>query len=62
MKLEDYECDGCRNDGFVHTGCGDCPHNNERIAEYYRKYGRNYDDDNDRPSRRGLSRRGLIFY
>ena len=36
--VENYECDGCRNDGFVHMGCGDCPHNSDRIREYNRKY------------------------
>lgn len=36
--VENYECDGCRNDGFVHMGCGDCPHNDARIREYRRKY------------------------
>ena len=36
--VENYECDGCRNDGFTHMGCGDCPHNEERIREYERKY------------------------
>lgn len=36
--VENYECDGCRNDGFTHMGCGDCLHNDERIREYYRKY------------------------
>jgi hypothetical protein len=36
--LEDYECDGCNNDGFVHMGCGDCPWNFKRMREYDRKY------------------------
>ena len=36
--VENYECEGCRNDGFVHMGCGDCPHNDARIREYRRKY------------------------
>lgn len=33
VELENYECDGCRND----RGCGECPHNNERRNEYKRK-------------------------
>ena len=36
--VENYECDGCRADRYGLIGCGDCPHNKERIAEYNRKY------------------------
>jgi hypothetical protein len=43
VQLEDYECDGCRNDGNIHMGCGDCPHNSDRIREWERKYGNSTD-------------------
>lgn len=38
--LENYECDGCRADGFTasSSGCHVCPYNEERIREYKRKY------------------------
>lgn len=36
--VENYECDGCHNDGYTHMDCGDCPHNSDRIREYNRKY------------------------
>lgn len=36
--VENYECDGCRADGFTDFNCGVCPHNSERIREYHRKY------------------------
>ena len=31
--IENYECDGCRNDGFVHTGCGCGGHYDKFHAE-----------------------------
>lgn len=34
VELEDYECDGCKNDGR----CGGCPSNDERINEWHKKY------------------------
>ena len=54
MELEDYACEYCRNDGFVYVGCGDCPHNNARIQEYYRKYGKKGDNKDNNPCRRGI--------
>lgn len=36
--VENYSCENCHNDGFVHMGCGDCPSNRDRIYEYNRKY------------------------
>ena len=41
IDVEDYECDGCNNDGNTHMGCGDCPHNSERISEWKNKYQKN---------------------
>lgn len=37
IDLEDYVCDGCRND----YRCGGCPSNDDRIAEWNQKYGDN---------------------
>lgn len=36
--IENYECKGCRADGFTDFNCGVCPSNQERIREYNRKY------------------------
>lgn len=33
--VENYECEGCRSNAM---GCGECPHNEDRIREYNRKY------------------------
>lgn len=40
MKLEDYQCEGCR----THRSCGDCPSNDERIREFHNKYGDRNED------------------
>lgn len=37
--VENYECGECRADTtFTGFNCGVCPHNNDRIREYNRKY------------------------
>ena len=37
--VENYECEGCRADTtFSGFHCGVCPHNDDRIKEYNRKY------------------------
>lgn len=37
--VENYECEGCRMDTtFSSFHCGVCPHNDDRIREYNRKY------------------------
>lgn len=37
--VENYECASCRIDTtFADFNCGVCPHNQDRIREYIRKY------------------------